>query len=360
MGSRNVNQATFSLNPRENMTRQFKQFLSVLFLLLTLTSGAALAQTPSTNLVKPAIPLHINESFKINVAGICDQFPATQIGQLNLRINGQLMPLKASDCDADPNQYGLDYFLPQPDTTELTRLRDILSGSPWRDARHGFQRELSYTVSFSDSRGENLIAGGTMHYQIIRIPYLLVGFAFIAIVSIALFRLGKASTLLRDTPNGPCIIPVQSRTYSMGRVQMAWWFFIVLISYIWLWIVAEGIPTMSAHALGLMGIGSATYLTAAGVDASKQTVLGSSQGFWNDILSDAQGLALYRFQMLVFNVLFGILFLIYVVQNVAMPDLDTNILALLGMSAGTYAGFKIPEKQTAATPPASDQQDNPK
>ncbi len=342
------------------MTRQFKQFLSVLFLLLTLTSDAAFAQNTSTNLGRPAIPLHINESFKINVAGICDQFPATQIGQLNLRINGQLMPLKASDCDSDPNQYGLDYFLPQTDTSDLARLRDVLSGSPWRDARHSFQRELSFTVSFSDSRGENLIAAGTMRYQIIQIPYLLIGFVFIAIVSVALIRLAKASTLLRDTPSGPCSIPSQSRTYSMGRVQMAWWFFIVLISYIWLWIVAEGIPTMSAHALGLMGIGSATYLTAAGVDASKQNVLGSSQGFWNDILSDAQGLALYRFQMLVFNILFGVLFLIYVLQNVTMPDLDTNILALLGMSAGTYAGFKIPEKQTVATSPAPDQQNDPK
>ncbi|MFZ6864005.1 hypothetical protein ACO0K7_15330 [Undibacterium sp. Ji67W] len=342
------------------MTRQFKQCLSVLLLLLISVPGLALAQLTTVNSGKLAIALHINETFKINVAGICDQFPATQIGQLNLRINGQLMPLKASDCDSDPNQYGLDYFLPQPDTTDLARLRDVLSGSPWRDARHGFQRELSYTVSFNDSRGENQIAAGTMHYQIIRIPYLLIGFVFIAIVSVALIRLAKASTLLRDTPSGPCSIPVLSRTYSMGRVQMAWWFFIVLISYIWLWIVAEGIPAMSVQALGLMGIGSATYLTAAGVDASKQNVLGNSQGFWNDILSDAQGLALYRFQMLVFNVLFGVLFLIYVLQNVTMPELDTNILALLGMSAGTYAGFKIPEKQNVATSPAPDQQNDPK
>jgi hypothetical protein len=87
------------------------------------------------------------------------------------------------------------------------------------------------------------------------------------------------------------------------------------------------------------------------VDATKPPVNSESQGFWSDILSDAQGLALYRFQMLVFNLLFGVLFILYVVQHVSMPEFDGNILTLMGMSAGTYAGFKIPEK-TQNTPVA--------
>jgi hypothetical protein len=113
----------------------------------------------------------------------------------------------------------------------------------------------------------------------------------------------------------------------------------------------RGIPTLSSQALGLLGIGSATYFAAASVDATKPPVNSESQGFWSDILSDAQGLALYRFQMLVFNLLFGVLFILYVVQHVSMPEFDGNILTLMGMSAGTYAGFKIPEK-TQNTPVA--------
>ena len=335
------------------MRRLVRSGLFIFLGLWMCLSAAAFGQTAASKAVKTAIPIHIDQSFSINYPGICEQVATDQLAQLNLRVNGLLTSLKALDCNPDPAQYGLYYFLPQLDATDLASLREALSGSPWRDARHGFQRDVAYTISFNDGHMEHVFASGQLRYQIVQIPSMLLGFAFIALVSVALVRLGRSSALLRDIPSGATTIPIESRTFSMARVQMAWWFFIVLISYVWLWIVAEGMPNLSVDALGLMGIGSATYLTAAGVDASKQNVLGYSQGFWNDILSDAQGLALYRFQLLVFNTLFGILFLIYVVQNVVMPDFDTNILALLGMSAGTYAGFKIPEKQTVATTPAS-------
>ena len=338
--------------------------MTLIYLLISLSTSVFGQTSPSPSsspsppsAVKIPISIHVDQSFNINFAGICSKASSEQLAQLNLRINGLLTPLKALDCNPAEGEYGLYYFLPQTDGADMDKLREVLSGSPWRDAKHGFQRDLAYTVSFNDGSGERVIASGKLRYQIVQVPYLLLGFAFIALATVVLLRLGRASALLRDMPPGETKIPVQSRTFSMARVQMAWWFLIVLISYVWLWIVSEGIPGLSTGALGLMGIGSATYLAAAGVDASKQNELFESHGFWNDILSDAQGLTLYRFQLLVFNALFGILFLIYVVQNVVMPDFDSHILTLLGMSAGTYAGFKIPEKQTGSsasvTPPSN-------
>ena len=39
----------------------------------------------------------------------------------------------------------------------------------------------------------------------------------------------------------------------------------------------------------------------------------------------------------------GIVFLVYVLSQRAMPDLSPLELSLPGTSAGTYLGFKVPE-----------------
>jgi hypothetical protein len=71
----------------------------------------------------------------------------------------------------------------------------------------------------------------------------------------------------------------------------------------------------------------------------------TSGGFWNDLVTDASGPSFHRFQMIAWTVILGILFLAGVYKNLAMPEFNGTMLALMGISAGTYLGFKIPEKQ---------------
>ncbi len=66
-------------------------------------------------------------------------------------------------------------------------------------------------------------------------------------------------------------------------------------------------------------------------------------GFLNDILSDAGGISLHRFQMLAWTVILGLIFLYAVWERLAMPKFSGTLLALMGISAGTYLGFKVPE-----------------
>lgn len=293
------------------------------------------------------VAVELNHRFVISTPGICEQLSSDQYAKVELRIQGELTPLKPMDCNPAATGYGLQFFMPQLDGSDLGAMRELLVGSPWKDAKHGFRRDLPYSLTLNTAVGGGVLVSGMLRLQVLRPAYLLLGFGFILGVGFALLRLGRDSGLLRDVTD----LAVRSRSFSLSRVQMAWWFFIVFASYMWLWLVGEGIPTLSSQALGLLGIGSATYFAAASVDATKPPVSSESQGFWSDILSDAQGLALYRFQMLVFNLLFGVLFILYVVQHVSMPEFDGNILTLMGMSAGTYAGFKIPEK-TQNTPVA--------
>jgi hypothetical protein len=52
----------------------------------------------------------------------------------------------------------------------------------------------------------------------------------------------------------------------------------------------------------------------------------------------------HRLQILVWTLAVGVYFAIYVIRNLQMPELDDKILTLMGISSGTYIGFKFPEK----------------
>jgi hypothetical protein len=71
-----------------------------------------------------------------------------------------------------------------------------------------------------------------------------------------------------------------------------------------------------------------------------------SRGLLGDLVNDRNGISFHRFQILVWTLALGFLFVIEVYQRLSMPEFSTNLLALMGISSGTYLGFKIPERQT--------------
>jgi hypothetical protein len=68
-----------------------------------------------------------------------------------------------------------------------------------------------------------------------------------------------------------------------------------------------------------------------------------SDGFLVDILTDASGMSFHRFQMFIWTLVLVVLFAFSVWTRLAMPTFSATLLALMGISAGTYLGFKIPE-----------------
>ena len=69
----------------------------------------------------------------------------------------------------------------------------------------------------------------------------------------------------------------------------------------------------------------------------------ASENFLLDILRDETGVSFHRFQMAAWTVVLGFVFVISVYRNLAMPDFSATLLGLMGISAGTYIGFKIPD-----------------
>jgi hypothetical protein len=80
----------------------------------------------------------------------------------------------------------------------------------------------------------------------------------------AIVILAKDYGLLRD---GPTVNDIQ-RPYSLGRCQMAWWFVLIIVSFVLIWLISGDQETITASLLGLMGISAGTALGAALIETS--------------------------------------------------------------------------------------------
>jgi hypothetical protein len=68
-----------------------------------------------------------------------------------------------------------------------------------------------------------------------------------------------------------------------------------------------------------------------------------AENFLKDILSDADGISIHRFQMVVWTLVLSFIFVKGVYNDMAMPDFDSNLLTLQGISAATFVGLKMAE-----------------
>ncbi len=71
----------------------------------------------------------------------------------------------------------------------------------------------------------------------------------------------------------------------------------------------------------------------------------ASTGFLRDILADSSGYSFHRFQIFAWTIILGIIFVSAVYNNLNMPEFSPTLLGLMGLSSGTYIGFKFPEQK---------------
>jgi hypothetical protein len=196
-----------------------------------------------------------------------------------------------------------------------------------------------------------------------------------SLILIAFWLLAVKSDVLRDTGPQPAESTAR-KPYSLARTQAAWWFFLVLASYLFIgMITGDFSTTITGTVLGLLGISAGTVMGSAFIDAGKASApakptaaavpdggagggggaappelptpdVPKNEYWWVDILSDANGVSFHRFQVAGWTLVLGIIFVIQVYKVLAMPTFDGSLLALLGISAGTYLGLKIPEPTT--------------
>jgi hypothetical protein len=206
----------------------------------------------------------------------------------------------------------------------------------------------------------------------------------LVIFLVAYYLVVTQSNMLCDAPGS---------SYSLGKSQMAFWGLLVALTFVGIWIVTGTMERIPPQVLILLGISGATGLSAIVIGESKkagiqdkitkleeektkleneermapaafppaskarlqaiepekqalsqQLKASKSEGFWSDICNDGNGLSFHRLQVVIWTVILGMVFVRSVAQVLSMPEFPETLLVLLGISAGTYLGFKIPEK----------------
>jgi len=300
----------------------------------------------------------------------------------------------------DPDQPELRFPLRRTEASREVWTR-VLGKPSWNT------RRTKVSVGLEDSYA----VPSKAHVQLEVLPRsrLIFWFLIVALLATVFLVMGRKSAMLRD---GVATPGARSSAYSLARVQAAWWFFCILASYLLIGMVTGDFTTsITGTVLVLLGISSGTAVGAAIVDASKATpakeaereskgqdvladlqvlepletqakaasaaapqddalrntvtkvklaretkeaqlrdVRNESANFLQDILSDANGVNFHRFQMASWTLVLAVVFLSHVYRELAMPQFSETLLALLGISAGTYLGLKLPEPTVPKAP----------
>jgi hypothetical protein len=291
-------------------------------------------------------------------------------------------PIKGLEARAIPGTNRLAFDVRRSADTKSTW--DQLLGSP---LSKGFSYPIAVSVGYDT---EAAIRSDVRQGLLIISPIEFMVYVGAFLLAFALFVLfARTSSIIRDARRD--VPAVKRPPYSLGKSQMAFWFFLILASYVLIWIVTGEPPAVTESVLALMGISAATALGSVVVSSSKEqdtesqvnkllqereqlaarnTAVGvqaaspeekakneerikridmalnqESAGFWKDLLTDVDGISLHRFQIVIWTIVLGWIFVVAVYKSLGMPEFGPTLVALMGISAGTYIGFKFPEKQ---------------
>jgi hypothetical protein len=334
--------------------------------------------------------------------------------KLALYLDGRVMPDIYAEMVGDRTSNVLEFILERTDKSKQAWLP--LLGSP-----HHSIRKVTLSVGYADKEQIPAVdptSPPTLNLRVFHFARFVACTIGLVILLGLFIWLARSSDLLRDSTLVELTDTSKQKPYSLARVQMAVWFFLVLSSLLFINLITDDYNTVTDQAVILIGIGAGTALGATVIDIGKRNVVNReeaslnglkaetatlskeilvitsriaakspadshdvsalkaftdkaversareaeaeyriknassaaiitypSDGLLLDLLTDANGVNFHRFQMLVWTVVLGFLFCVGVYRNLAMPEFNETLLALMGISSGTYLGFKIPEAQ---------------
>jgi hypothetical protein len=146
--------------------------------------------------------------------------------------------------------------------------------------------------------------------------------------------------------------------YSLSRTQLFYWTILFVFSYLYICFGTGSLPDIPGSILIILGISIGTTAATKVIENRPGAVVvidpkAKSEGWFMDILSDGTSINIQRFQNVIFNLVFGIIFIQRTVTTNVLPAFDDNVLLLLGISSGAYAGLKLtePTKEQQTLPP---------
>lgn len=325
---------------------------------------------------------------------------------------------------------GLEFVLRRPsDDKYKAAWAAILGSAAW-------VRPMEVSVGTGQNEVPRLIGSNTtFDFNLLRTWWLLVAAGLAIAVLVGVLPAALHTAIVRD--NVLPQIPWRQRPFSLGNCQMAFWFVLIFVSFVFLWMLLWDYNTITEGALTLMGIAAATGLGAAAANTTNADALKKADQtlreagfnsrrditalvaqlddalakkidkeqelrrvgnqdvshaqqltgelkildeninkwqtrksiydtvtvdyvsatydptkgryryskFLEDLITDRDGdTQLHRVQIVGWTVVLGLVFLVGVYRDVAMPDFSNLLLALMAISGGSYVGFKLPAK----------------
>jgi hypothetical protein len=340
------------------------RFTLVFFLMLSLQPGLMAQQTSDSICVPPIKKAFVKKAIQLKTSK-----PEAGLGDyLKVEIVNMDVLLKSAK---DNNRKIILYFneiamhgiyadfISTKDSSVIFQLiRDSVSTKSWNIFYQGqtleANREVAVSVGFeNDGSIDTKVKKFTL--VLVRKNLLYLALFGIGLLLILFIVLVKKTGIIRDEnmmeSKGP---------YSLSRTQLAFWTFIIVFSFLYIYIVTGELPPITGSTLILLTISMTTTAGAKMIDSSRnpEPALNNeaSDGFFRDIISDHNSISIHRFQMVVWTLLLGLFFIRSVVKCLAMPQFDDSMLILMGVSSGTYLGLKIPEKNAIPKSTTDNQQ----
>lgn len=153
------------------------------------------------------------------------------------------------------------------------------------------------------------------------------------------------------------VININDVPYSIARFQFMIWLIIIFAGIVHIWAITDIFTTPTGTALLLLGISGGTFYLGRLIDSSPAAnpVISTaadpipstliSKGFMRDLLSDGDAISVHRLQFFMFTILLAFYFIWQVIYSLALPEFNTTMLLLMGISSGMYAGLKTLENR---------------
>lgn len=190
-----------------------------------------------------------------------------------LYLNGHEITDLATSTVVDDSEHGLVFKLRRTDKNKANW--DEILGSPPLSGR-----DVTVAIGHAGAKDAPLLKtrdgdpAAVFRLDILMTIWLVVA-ALVALAVLVLFAGVAAKTsILRDDFLSQ--IPVRQRNFSLGRCQMAFWFVLVAVSFLFLWALLWDYNTINAQALTLMGISVATGLGALMANTSKSEAVSAA------------------------------------------------------------------------------------
>lgn len=167
-------------------------------------------------------------------------------------------------------------------------------------------------------------------------------FVFYALFIVLFIYLCAKTNIIRESCGN------NKGAFSLSQTQLVFWTVVVIGGFIYSVVLTDLTNSLNSSVLLLLGISIGTSGIANSIDYYKRQknnvmALKPHRNFLFDILSDGDNISVQRAQILMWNIVFGIYFITFTIDNKTMPEFSDTLLVLSGVSSSFYLGGKITE-----------------